>query len=161
MLEMLLRHGADPYLKNKDGLTPLHEAVVEKQAESTALLKRVMNGMRSETGAMMNAATRRVLVGRILDSSAGSASTDCHTNHNRAGLNKMPQSPQQCARAGLCVVHTRTHTRTQTHTTTQASTTCRQPSRRSHDHDSRRHAPAAVCEPRRRLSSPRRRLSAA
>ena len=127
MLEMLLRHGADPHLKNKDGLTPLHEAVVEKQAESAELLKRVMNGLRSETGAMMNAATRRVLVGRILDSSAGSASTDCHTNHDRAGLNNMLHSPQQCARAGLCVVHTRAHTHTDAH-------------KHTHTHRHRRHA---------------------
>lgn len=35
MLEMLLRNGADPYIKNKDGLTPLHEAVIEKQVKST------------------------------------------------------------------------------------------------------------------------------
>jgi ankyrin repeat protein len=35
MLEMLLRNGADPYVKNKDGLTPLHEAVIEKQVRKS------------------------------------------------------------------------------------------------------------------------------
>jgi ankyrin repeat protein len=67
MLDMLLRYGADPFIRNKDGLTPLHEATIEKQEQACDLLKRIMRAIRQHPGAMTDVEERKLVVAKVLD----------------------------------------------------------------------------------------------
>ena len=71
MIELLLRHGVDPFAKNNDGLTPLHEAIIEKHADSAQMLKSVMAAMRADSKSMSDATLRRGVVAAALDATGG------------------------------------------------------------------------------------------